>query len=117
MGIRINMSNAKIGGNAKVLNNARITGNVDADVEMSRTEIMCNAEVLNDLRLDPFLEELQAALDGMDSNTPEYDSMKQIVGSQCKDRDTVIGMIVKHIGLFSQGVLENVLAAYISRGW
>lgn len=43
--------------------------------------------------------------------------MKQIVESRDKNKDTIVEMIVKHIGAFSQGVLENVLAAYMSRGW
>lgn len=117
MGIKINMSNAKIGGNTQVLNNAQIAGNADATVEMNGIEVQGNAAVLNNLRIDPFLDELQSAVDRMDLGSPEYRSMRQIVESRDKDRDTILGMIAKHIGMFSQGVLENVLAAYISRGW
>lgn len=37
------MSNAKIGGNARVLNNAELRGGVDAAVEMHGIEVMGNA--------------------------------------------------------------------------
>lgn len=117
MGIIIDMSNAEIGGSAQVLNNAGIRGNEDATVSLNGAKIMDKADVLENLRIEPFLEELQTVVSETDVNSPEYGSMKQIVESRDKNKDTIVEMIVKHIGAFSQGVLENVLAAYMSRGW
>ena len=117
MGIKIDMSNAKIGGQTQVLNNASIRGNTDATIDMNGIEIMGNAVVLDQLNIEPFLDDLQSAMNKMDTNIPEYQGMKQIMESKDKGKDTLARMIAKHIGTFSQGVLENVLAAYISRGW
>lgn len=72
--------------------------------------------VLDSMNLDPFMEELQHTADTMGTDDFEYRSIKQITESRDKDKKTIIKMIAKHIKTFSCGVLENVLAAYISRG-
>lgn len=117
MGIKIDMSNVKIGGSAQVLNNASIRGNGDADISLSGAEITGNTVILDNLKIEPFMEELQNALSKTDANSPEYGSLKQIAEAKGKNKETIVEMIKKHIGTFSEGVLEKVLAAYISRGW
>ena len=117
MGVKIDMGNVKISGSARWLNNASIRENEDTVISMNGVEILENAAVLENLNIEPFLKELQTAVNKTDVNSPEYNSMKQIVESRDKNKDTIVKMIAKHIGTFSQGVLENVLAAYISRGW
>lgn len=76
MGIRIDMSNAKIDGKARVLNNAELRGGVDAAVEMHGIEVMGNAVVLDNMNLDPFMEELQHTADTMGTDDFEYRSIK-----------------------------------------
>ncbi len=49
--------------------------------------------------------------------SPEYKSIKRILQIPQSDKKLIAKEVTKHIYTFSKGVLENVLANYISRGF
>lgn len=51
MGVSINISGVKVSGNAKVLNNMTVDGKSNVDVGVRNSQIIQNAEVLNDLNM------------------------------------------------------------------
>lgn len=51
MGVNINISGVKVSGNAKVLNNMTVDGKSNVNVGVRNSQIIQNAEVLNDLNM------------------------------------------------------------------
>jgi hypothetical protein len=115
MAIEINMQNIKVGGNARVFNNASIKGNTDAKIDLSNAKIDGTAVLLENFKMDSFFEELHQKAGSMDQSSAEYQSIRQILQVPEKDKKTIAQMVTKHIASFSQGVLENVLAGYINK--
>lgn len=116
MGINIDMSNMTIGGNAKILNDASFSGG-DVDVKMSGTHIDGDAVLMQGFVVNDFYTQLNEKIHSMDTNSSEYQSIKRILQIPQNDKKLIAKEVTKHIYTFSKGVLENVLANYISRGF
>lgn len=111
MGIEINLNDLNISGNAGVMGNAKISNSDDVHIGIQHTDIRENAKVLNDLEIDPLLDELKQQLQIMDKNSPEYQELKKILDVKKWNKADFLGSVLRHIGEFSQGVLASIVAA------
>lgn len=111
MGIEIELSGLKVSGNAEIMDNAKIRKSKDVDITVRDTDIGENAKVLNNLEIDPLLDELMRESQKMDKRSPEYLSIQKILNVKGWNRDDLVGCVLKHIGEFSQGVLASIVAA------
>lgn len=116
MGIKIDMSNMTIDGNARILNDASF-GSGDVDIKMSGTHIDGDAILMQGFVVNDFYSQLNENLHNMDANSSEYQSIKRILQIPQNDKKLLAKEVTKHIYTFSKGVLENVLANYLSRGF
>lgn len=116
MGINIDMSNMIIGGNAKILNDASLIGG-DVNVKMSSMHIDGDALLMQGFVVNDFYAQLNEKINNMNTDSPEYKSIKRILQIPQSDKKLIAKEVTKHIYTFSKGVLENVLANYISRGF
>lgn len=115
MGIEINLSNLDISGNAEIMGNAKIRNNDDVLISLNHAKIGENAKVLNDLEIDSVLNELKQQVQLMDRNSAEYLKIKKIVGVKQWNKEDFISCVLKHIGEFSQGVLASIVANFITK--
>lgn len=109
MGIKISMTGSKLSGNARVLNNATINANVDADIDLSDMVVEDQAVLLEGLRMDTFMEELQEQASLMDTRSSEYRDIQVILNQRTMGREAVVQRIMSHIKEYSQGVLAKVI--------
>ena len=116
MGIKIDMSNMTIDGNARILNDASFSSG-DVDIKMSGTHIDGDAILMQGFVVNDFYNQLNENLHNMDTNSSEYQSIKRILQIPQNDKKLLAKEVTKHIYTFSKGVLENVLANYLSRGF
>ena len=116
MGIKIDMSNMTIDGNARILNDASFISG-DVDIKMSGTHIDGDAILMQGFVVNDFYNQLNENLHKMDDNSSEYQSIKRILQIPQNDKKLLAKEVTKHIYTFSKGVLENVLANYLSRGF
>lgn len=115
MGVSIDLSGLKVRGNARVMNDVKITGYEDAKIRAENTEIDGNVKFLERLEIGPVLDEVQRQLRNLDPSSAEYRSLKQIVEMKNTAPQSIMNALKKHLADFSQGVLSNVVAAYISK--
>ncbi len=81
MGININMSGAKISGNAKVLNGMTVEGKSNVDINASKTKVTENAEIFNDINTKDAnvrinIEEMELGKDVKFMNGKEFSEFK-----------------------------------------
>lgn len=112
MGIEISLNNLNISGNAEVMDKVKIRNNDDVHIDLQHADIRDNAKVLNDLEINPLLNELTRQVQTMDKNSPEYSQIKKILDVKKWNKDDFIKCIARHIGEFSQGVLASIVAAH-----
>lgn len=115
MGIKINISGAKISDNASVLNHASIKSNEDVDIELQDFEINGQAVLLDNLEINTFLEELNQEAQKIDENSDEYLEIQEILKVKQWNKKDFIKCIAKHVGDFSQGVLASVVANLLGK--
>lgn len=96
------------------MNDVKITGYEDAKIRAENTEIDGNG-VFERLEIGPVLDEVQRQLRNLDPSSAEYRSLKQIVEMKNTAPQSIMNALKKHLADFSQGVLSNVVAAYISK--
>lgn len=115
MGIEINLSDLNISGNAEVMENVKIRNNSDAHIGLKHIDISENAKLLNNLEIDSILKELAQQVQFMDKNSIEYSQIKKILSVKQWNKDEFIGRTIKHIAVFSQGVLASIVANFLTR--
>lgn len=115
MGIRINVSNAKISDNAKVLNNAVISGQDDVEIRLHDLEINGQTQLLENLDINSILKQLNEKVCIMDKNTDEYPRVKEILAEKQWDKKKFYKCIVAHLSDFSKGVLASIVANCITK--
>lgn len=113
MGIEINVSGLNVSGNAEVMDNVKIRNGDEIHIRLQNADIGDSAKVLNNLEIDPLLEELTLRAQNMDEESPEYSAIKKILGVKKWNKADFIGCVMKHIGDFSQGVLASIVAAHL----
>lgn len=117
MNLKINMNNVKVSDNAQLFSNMGVHGNVDADIQMDSVEIKNNASVFKNIDIEDFIDNVESVIDKMELNTNEYAELNKVVKEAKNDRSITPQKIANKIGEISQGVLENVIAMYIGRGF
>lgn len=110
------MGNMTIHGNASILNHASIS-NGDVDIKMNDVHIDGDTVMMQGFVINDFYTELEKELHNMNANSLEYQDIKKILQIPQNNKKLISKEITKHICTFSKGVLENVLANYISRGF
>lgn len=113
VGIKINMSGVKIGGNADVMNGISINGNVESQIDMNKAEIGGNIRVLNDAEIHTVLFKLEEQLPFVDRNTNEYAEIQRILNEDHSNQKRVSERIAEHVGNFATGVLANIVSGLI----
>lgn len=116
MAINIDMSNINIGGNAKILNNASLSGG-DVKINMNGMKVDGDAVLMEGFVVNDFYTELNNKVEQMDTDSLEYKSIKRILQIPESNKRLLSKEITKHLYDFSKGVLQNVLANYLSRGF
>lgn len=110
MGVVINIKNSKIGGSAKVLNNATIQG--QASVELDSVTIDGNAIVLDNLNIQDFCQEMGCRYGQM---TPEeYISIQKVL-SQRSNREKFLKQLKTHLVNFTEGVAASIVAGRLMK--
>lgn len=115
MGINICVSNLKAGDDARVLNNVSIQDARDVNLEVRDLEINGRAVILENLKIEPLMEELNARVWKMDKNSDEYFQIQEILKVKDWNKKKFIGCIGRHLNEFSQGVLASVVANILTQ--
>lgn len=111
MAIKINISDVKMEDDSKLMSNASFRGTQDVDLEARKLELHQNAKVLNDLKIEPVIEELENVIVSMDSNSEEYLELQKMLSAiQGSNRTNILKMLTQHLGNFTQGVLAGIVA-------
>lgn len=93
------------------MGNVKIENSDVVHIGLQHTDIKENAKVLNDLEIDPLLDELKQQLQIMDKNAPEYQELKKILDVKKWNKVDFMRSVLRHIGEFSKGVLASIVAA------
>ncbi len=79
MGIEINLSGLKVSGEARILNDASIKNSNNVNIKLHDSEVGEEAVILDNLKIDPILEELRRRIPQMDKNVDEYSAVQEIL--------------------------------------
>jgi len=115
MGIKIDLNDLNISGNAEVMENVKIRNSNDVHIGLKRMNIGENAKILNNLEIDSTLKELASQAQIMDKNSDEYPQIKKILSVKQWNKDDFIECVLKHISVFSQGVLASIVANFLTK--
>lgn len=111
MEVKIKLNGIKAKDGAKVLTGAKIRGDGKCDIQTENIEISGNAELLTDMELGEVMQKTEEALQELDSSSTEYASLSQIVQTErTGDRRELLKKIGIHIGMFTEGVLQNIVS-------
>lgn len=113
MGIKINMSGAKIGGNADIMNGASVIGNMGTKIDMSNAEIKGNICALNNVQIYTIMKELEEQMPFMDRSTTEYAEIQNILNEDHGNQKKLSEHIAEHVGNFTTGVLANIVSGFL----
>lgn len=111
MSVIINISDLSMSGNSKLLNDAKIHADSDVQIELSHLELMDYAEFLNGFDAETISTDIKKRISSMDKNSSEYKEIQNLFCSSKMNLDK----LKRHIAKFSEGVVAQVLANYISR--
>lgn len=110
MGIEVTISGVNMEGDSKLLNNAEINGASDVKMNLNNLQLKGNAKALENLKIQPILEELENNLKTIDKNSSEYTGLQTILQSKEKDKASILKLITEHIGVFTEGILASIIA-------
>lgn len=115
MDVKIQLNGVKVKDEAKILTGAKIRGNGKCNIQAENIEISGNAELLTDMELEEVMEKAKAALQELDPSSTEYTSLNQIIQEgRSENKRDILRKIGMHIGIFTEGVLQNVIADIVS---
>lgn len=112
MGVEINISNSKIAG--RVMNHADI-GNNDLCFKLHNTEIDEHAVILEKLKIESVLKQLEQECQKMDKDSMEYLSIREILSVRKWHKKAFVNRVTKHLADFSKGVLASIIANMITK--
>ena len=105
MEVKIQLNGVKAKDGAKVLTGAKIRGDGKCDIQAENIEISGNAELLTDM------EKAEEALQELDPSSTEYASLSQVIQTgRTGNRRELLKKIGMHIGMFAEGVLQNIVS-------
>lgn len=114
MGVKITLDGIKAGGNTKVLRNAKIRS-TDAELILRDLTVDGNAEILENLDIDDFCNEVMSddVLFGM--SPEEYISFQKVIKHKNRNRSTFLNSLFQHLLSFSEGVIASVVASFLTQ--
>lgn len=110
MGINIRLDGITIKDNAEMLTNVKIKKDSQLEVETKNVELCNKAKLLTDLEVEEVVNLVEKEMERMNTFSKEYDSLKGIVQNRNNRRNEII----KHLSIFTGGVLQNVISDVIS---
>nr|WP_295274948.1 hypothetical protein [uncultured Blautia sp.] len=110
MGINIRLDGITIKDNAEMLTNVKIKKDSQLEVETKNVELCNKAKLLTDLEVEEVVNLVEKEMERMNIFSKEYDSLKGIVQNRNNRRNEII----KHLSIFTGGVLQNVISDVIS---
>ena len=111
MGIKIEISRDSFGNNVEIFNRSKIKDGVD--IKISDNEFADKVKMFNDVELGEVVDELQRKMEMMPKDSSEYRGLLRITEMEHSGKD-IRGQIISHIGMFANGVLQNVVAHMIT---
>ena len=115
MAINIKLDDVSISDHAKVLTGARMSETADFDVQAEKVKVYGDAQFLTDMQIESVVKKAENALQELPESSPEYSSLRKIVqDSKSKNKREVLRKIGIHLGIFTEGVLQNIIADVIS---
>ena len=114
MAIQIEISNSKISGNAKLLNNVNIKGTSDAQIKVTELDMDGNASVLEDIEVSKVIEKLSTRIQELDRNSIEYKELQKILNTDVSRKDEIKKKMVTHLVDFSKGILASIIANFMT---
>ena len=110
MGSNIRLDGITIKDNAEMLTNVKIKKDSQLEVETKNVELCNKAKLLTDLEVEEVVNLVEKEMERMNIFSKEYDSLKGIVQNRNNRRNEII----KHLSIFTGGVLQNVISDVIS---
>lgn len=115
MAINIKLDDVSISDHAKVLTGARMSETADFDVQVEKVKVYGDAQFLTDMQIESVVKKAENALEEMPTSSPEYSSIRKIVqASKFKNKREVLRKIGIHLGTFTEGVLQSIIADVIN---
>lgn len=111
MTIKISLKNSEIGGSARLLNNIDINKKEDITIYIDKMKIHHELEMLNSTEIDDLMYKIRKAVDSMDSKSPEYKELRNILNKKTKDK--WVEKISNHLANFATGTLANIVSEYL----
>ena len=109
MAINIKLNDVSISDHAKVITGVRMSETADFDVQAEKVKVYGDAQFLTDMQIESVVKKAENALQELPASSPEYSSLRKIVqDSKSKNK---IGI---HLGTFTEGVLQNIIADVIN---
>lgn len=108
--VEINLKNAKLGDEAKLMPKVVIESNNDVKVNVTDIELNGKAVVLENVNIESVLKELGQKAEQIDRNSKEYLEVQEILSVEQGNNKNVTERIKKHISEFSKGVLASIVA-------
>ena len=114
MAIQIEISNSKISGNAKLLNNVNIKGTSDAQIKVNELDMEGKASVLENIEISEVMKSLSNRIQEIDRNSIEYRELQKILNTDMARKDEIKKKMATHLVDFSKGILASIIANFIS---
>ena len=99
MAINIKLNDVSISDHAKVITGVRMSETADFDVQAEKVKVYGDAQFLTDMQIESVVKKAENALQELPASSPEYSSLRKI------------GI---HLGTFTEGVLQNIIADVIN---
>ena len=115
MAINIKLNDVSISDHAKVITGVRMSETADFDVQAEKVKVYGDAQILTDMQIESVVKKAENALQELPASSPEYSSLRKIVqNSKSKNKREVLRKIGIHLGTFTEGVLQNIIADVIN---
>lgn len=115
MNIKVQLDDVKVHNDAKVLSGIKIRGDGDLELKTRNLEVIDKAEVLTKVEIEAVLKRTESVLQELAPCTPEYSSLSEIVQKgNMEDRTELMKRIGKHMSVFAEGILQNIISDVIS---
>lgn len=111
MPVTINLNNVKVRDDARLLTNATITG--DASIDMDSVTIGGRADVLSNLNVQDFCQQIQRTYHQM--SPAEYASIQKVLNQKNGNQENFLNLLKSHLVNFAEGVAASVVAGCLMK--
>ena len=102
MAINIKLNDVSISDHAKVITGVRMSETADFDVQAEKVKVYGDAQFLTDMQIESVVKKAENSL------------RKIVQNSKSKNKREVLRKIGIHLGTFTEGVLQNIIADVIN---